>query len=106
MKNLIKAQGLRAQMVTLGNMPNLSPAMQQWLQAGVVLIDHVFEDKKEVYKGDRAMKYELGHILDRANDLMEKIVELAALEKEQMDQKIKEDEDEDDLSFYLRLHNK
>ena len=91
MRNLIKAQGLRAQMVTFGNIPNLSPAMKLWLQAGVNLIDHVFEDKNEIYKDDQDMQYRLGRILDRADELMEKIINLAALEKEQRDQEIKED---------------
>jgi len=93
MKNLIKAQGLRAQMVALGSMPNLSPAMQQWLQAGVNLIDHVFEDKKEAYENEVDLRYKLERILDKAESLMAKIVDLAALEKAHMDQEPEEPEE-------------
>lgn len=81
MKNTIKAQGLRAQMVTFGNMPNLAESMKKFMQAGVDLIDDVFKNETLQYLEEKHIAFELESALDKAESLMEKIIELAEIEQ-------------------------
>ena len=81
MKNLIKAQGLRAQMVAFGNMPNIAESMKKFMQASVNLIDDVFKDETLQYTKERHMSFKLEGALNDAESLMEKIIDLAEIEQ-------------------------
>ena len=87
MKNTIKAQGLRAQMVAFGNMPNLAESMKKFMQASVDLIDDVFKNETLQYTEERHIAFKLESALDEAESLMEKIIELAEIEQKMMKEK-------------------